>query len=344
MYLDRPIYAGLGFLLSIPLRGFRSFFVNNIGGSLSNYVPEFSGLVLLNAFILTVAILVLLYLMKAPMKLWSAMLLPFMILCGNEVTKVFFWTPHLQILNICVPIFSIALYDWLLKSIPSLRLKHFVFLGFTLGFSLLLYGAFVISIGGVFLIFFFYAKRWKIALLFLILSALPTLAWMSFVIYRTGSYHPGAVAIGREFVWFLDSLNQGGINQMQLKLSENLWVFGRTFLQVMTFPGLVLASCLVARAITRIKLTNNEVKSLNNLRLACLFHFLVALPFFAFMGFYAQRLTWSFVPIVVILLAAELKILSRSFSGKVRVGFEMIVVMVSVAYLGYWIARPGPWG
>ncbi len=144
-YIDRPVYTAIGFLLSLPLRGFRTFFEGTVGGRLGPLLPEFIAYILFNLAVLTAAALLLQELTGSRLRNNRALLLPFLIMIANPVTKIFLWTPHFQVLNLCIPVFSVALNYWLLNNVQSVRTAYFAVLGILLGFCFLLYGAFGIT-------------------------------------------------------------------------------------------------------------------------------------------------------------------------------------------------------
>jgi hypothetical protein len=353
----RPLYILLGWALAIPFRALPSEFteqylpnVNFMGLSPEHYLPEFSGFLLLNGLLLLASILLFRRLLGSTSLLNAWTLLPLVVLLANEVTKAFFWVPHLQIFNIFVPIASLSLYCWMQPRLQTLTWLHFSVVGLLVGFGALIYGSFAVTAVGAALCILVgegtNALRERLASKslqsFLLLGSffLPTAAWVGLVTSLTGSFYNHEIVKFRQFVWLGDSLAQGA-NVLFADLAANFVEYTHTVATVLAFPCLALASVV---AITLALNVSHRPDDLYKSRgFAVLLYFLSALLFYGLMGFYQTRLSWALVPAVLLILGMEIRQLEPALVGVARFAVKASLVIVSVAYLAYWVFTAGPY-
>ena len=337
---NRPLSVMLGWTLAKPFH-----MMGVATGS-----AEYAGFITLNFLLLLCACLLFTRISGARWLLDPLTLFPLSVIVVNQVTKAFFWTPHLQIFNILIPIASLALFRWIFEEAHPLGWWRAFLLGVALGIGALAYGGFAITAAGaaicimagrlvrVLRVFFGAAAR---AGLLLLAFLAPTAAWTTFVTYRTGSFYSREIDHYRQFVWMTDSLQTGGFSALLKDFAMMSGEFGDTLRVVMPFSLLTvgaLATLLYARGGLREIVRGNEM-----LLRSIVVYVTVDLLFFWLMGFYASRLTWTIVPAVALLIAVEMQALDRVASDGGRRALRGASAVATVLYMAYWYVRPGPW-
>ena len=162
------------------------------------------------------------------------------LLCSNELTKTFFWTPHSQIFNLLLA--SSAFY--LLSTFDKIRTtRNFIIINIIIGFGLFFYPVFgLLYFATLNLKFYDFGRRFVIAAA----SLLPYIIYPRLVDIFGGDYKNSAVSKFREFVWPIDGL----------KSKEKIAFFGDKFWSVFSsFPLIptliILMSVLVIAINTR---------------------------------------------------------------------------------------------
>jgi hypothetical protein len=69
----------------------------------------------------------------------------------------------------------------------------------------------------------------------------------------------------------------------------------------------------------------------------------VNIPFYALMGFYQTRLSWTIVPPLLLVLGTQIGRLELALSDRARLALRAGVVGLTISYLAYWIAKAGPY-
>ncbi len=349
VWQSRPLYPVAGWVAALPFRLVPTALVAPLlaragDARFGPYLPEFVGLLLINLELLVASVVLFQRLMGTPALFSPWTLLPLAILVVNEVTKAFFWTPHLQMFNLFAPVASLALFGWLRPRLATLRLRYFAVMGLLLGLGGLLYGAFAVTVIGVGVCVLVCEGRLAVKALRLLLLlaafAAPIALWIGFVVLRTGSFYSHEVAKYRQFVWMADALAQG-LPTFLVDLGRNLAVYSGMLITVALFPCLLLAAALLAR------LTVSGPPGVSRRdktgRFAVRVYLLAALPFYGLLGYYATRLAWSLVPAILLLLGLELQRLDAAVKGRPRLVLEAGLVALSALYVVYWVVRAGPY-
>jgi hypothetical protein len=277
------------------------------------------------------------------------MLVPLALLLLNEISKPFFWTPHLQIFNIFVPVLSLYLFRSIQERGTSLTWGHASGIGLLLGIASLAYGAFVVTAVGTFFSLLagqrFPASvkesfpRLARGVLVLGCFVAPLAAWVLFVIWWNGSFYSFETACYRQFVWLVDVASEGG-SALWLTLHRNVKRYLHTLVIVVALPVLLLA---VVTAIGYILgLARKQFRVDRDTGLSILWYGLASIPFYALMGYYATRLSWTIVPALLVVLGTMLQQL-RLGSGKFRAALEIGMVVLAACYFAYWIGKAGPY-
>lgn len=340
-YQGRPLYSILGFLLSLPYRPSRLEWIASVFNPVAYYVPEILGYACLNAMVLTVSILIFYRLVARKLSFDWLLLLPLTILTANEVTKAFFWTPHQQVFNLFIPLFSLLFYWWMIRRMETFRWIHFFLTGGLLGFCGLAYPAFgSVLLGSMLLVLV--KSRKKVAVLLLPVSFyIPILAWRTVVVLIKGSFYDAEVVEGRLFTWVADIFLD--FDAFKVAFVKNIADFSLTLVQVMSVPALVLLCLMVVRY------QHQRIQSAianpmpQELRIAFLVYYASAVPFLFLIGIYRTRLTWCLVPPLLVLIGRELKTLEGIWTSRRLVILKTMTTVFSLGYLIYWVLRKGPW-
>jgi len=171
---------------------------------------------------------------------------------------------------------------------------------------------------------------------------IPVLAWPAFVIVKTGSYYSQEVAIMREFVWMIDSLERGGVQYLAGDAFRRLGAYGETFLAVTVFPLLLLVALAVAQRLLRRDPPIPAGPSLFT-RNAIIYFLIADVCFFALVGTYETRLSWSAVPPLIVLVGLETQRLAAGLSPRQALALRVVALSVAFAHAGFWILRAGPY-
>lgn len=345
----RPLYPVIGWVLALPLHALGvAKLGRRIMGEGGATLPEYAAYVLLNWIFLIAALALFRRLVAARSYFEPRALLPVAAILVNEVTKAFFWTPHLQILNVLISVASLSLLVWMQERAPTITWWRAGAIGLALGVGSLAYGGFAVTAGAVALGLLFLGD--DRSLLRRVTSAapgiialfagfaLPIAAWTSFVIARTGSFYSHEVEVFRQFVWMRDSWTHGTLAG---DLVRNLGTYAKT---VGLVAGLSVCA-LVAVRVTASALHATREPSVRErlVRRAVVWYLVANVPFYAFMGYYQRRLTWTIVPALLVLLGYEIGHLESALSGRRRALLAGSLATVAACYIVYWIVRPGPY-
>ncbi len=339
-FQGRPLYSALGFLLSLPFRPFRSEWIAAVFNPLAYYFPEVIGYAILNAIVLTVSILIFFQLVECKLSFDWLLLLPLTIFTANEVTKAFFWTPHLQVFNLVIPILSLMLYWGMLQRLDTLRLRHFLLIGGVIGVCALAYPGFGSVVLGAMLLVLLKSKQKFAAFLMPVTFYVPILLWRMIVVLSTGRFYDAEVVEGRLFTWAMDIVLD--FDAFKVAFVKNIGDFSLTLIQVMSVPVFILI-CLMAfryRYQAQSK-TSNPIPQ--ELRIAFWIYYASAVPFLFLIGIYRTRLSYCLVPPLLVLIGRELKNLEGIWTGRPVFFLKVVTLMYSFGHLIYWVLRKGPW-
>lgn len=363
MRQNRPLYAVLGWVFARPFRllGLQSVGRHAIGVARQTYprgpnpaafFPEYAGFVTLNFILLLSAVLLFGRLSGGHWLFDPLTLLPLAMIVVNQVTKAAFWTPHLQIFNVLIPIASIALYRWMISEGRRLTWWRAGLLGLAIGIGALAYGAFAVMAAGAALCILIGdcsraqradlpSRAFRSGLLLLAFLT-PTAGWTAFVIYRTGSFYSQEFDLFRQFVWILDSLRAGGFPLLLRDLAARSLSYADTLRVVAKLP---LVGIAVLGGLLRAGKGLRETASADRTLLQAIALYATAnLLFFWLLGYYESRLTWSIVPGMALLIAIESRGLNRVMNDRGKRVLRGASVVATVLYVAYWYIRPGPWG
>ena len=267
---------------------------------------------------------------------WWALAPLALVVAGNQVVKAFFWTPHLQIFNILVPVVAVeAARRTLDRPLASWRQSALV--GLALGLSALAYGAAVIIVVAVVAAQVLGRRPRRLSPLLPLVLAFAAVvgAWVVVVEAVSGGFYNHEVRVYRQFVWIVDAIRGGDIGAA---VARNLHLFIDTTIPVVWLPVAVLA--VIALCSMRAPLSAGSRQRLAGAAIG----FASAALFYAPLGLYASRLSWSLVPPV---LVATGVLAQRVVDDRWRPMAWVCAVVVAVEGVGSLAAeliRRGPYG
>jgi hypothetical protein len=348
----RPLYPVIGWILSTPFRIFQfapvAKYLSGLDGRWSiGFLPELMAFIFLNWLLMIASIAIFLRLIASDavvFRVWEV--LPATILLVNEITKYAFWTPHLQIFNIFMPVVSIYMFCRVLEKQNSLTWRQMCLIGLMIGLSSLIYGAFgVTAIGTIICILwgkergtFKGDKLQRLKKCFLMGGSflMPMISWYIFIGVATGTVYNHEIVKYRQFIWLKDSFLKGA-PALMTDVSANIAAYLDTLLSVVAFPCLVLA---VVIFLTR-KLNTGNLRALyGDERWQAIVIYIVSnLSFYGLMGFYETRLSWTIVPAILVILGLTIRRLDGLLIGASRSVFHLFLTGTSSLYFAYWYLR-----
>ena len=337
---SRPLSFGLAYLIAQPIH-----FLPRITrtGPYRLLRPEYISYLIINFALIVVAMVWFTSLLQADVNAPAGpeLLFSLVVLSVNDITKVFFWSPHTQVYNLFIPCLTMYVTFRLIRRGEPLRTAQAALLGLAFGAGILIYGAFLIPVLSAVAIQLFLYRRLVPAVLVGAVTFVPYAAWVMFVRALTGSFYAHEVAKYRQYVWIADCAADG-IAACGPVVTKNFWTFFTMAAPVILVP-LVLVFCSRVARYVRPGPEPVPQSTLHALGLAIAMTFGITLVFLAMMGFYVQRLNWLLLPPILLALAVELRALRLSVPRRATWRFDASVVAVAVAYIVVLLERQGPY-
>ena len=244
-----------------------------------------------------------------------------LLICANELTKTFFWTPHTQIFNI---LFASSAFYLVSTSEKERSSKRFICLALLIGLGTFYYP--------IFALLFFVISNFRILnlpkrLLIVFGSALPWIAYRKIIVIFGGVYNNSAIDKFREFVWPIDGL----------KSDKKLLFFKSKILEfIYSFP--LFPSLLMLIVVLVISL---ECQSLIlTTRTKEVFYFwLIYFIFILGMGLAERRVTMGLIIYSGIALVYFIGSRANLINQKLLAGFLLTIIAWQVYS---WIFTNGP--
>ena len=225
-------------------------------------------------------------------------------LLSNQISKAFFWTSHQQLFNIFCPLFCLKI-GLNRRSLFTTNHKQYSIIIFC-GLLVLLYGSFWLLLPTILYSYYMYkkslgdVKQGRLLLAFsriIALFLLPTMVWLTFLKANGVAFYSYEVEHYRQFVWIMDAFNASIATLMHSGL-ENTINFFATFKQLLLYSCFLLFSLLfIYRGSLRFEESYDQFG-----RGLLTFIILSFIPFFWLLGYYADRLTFSIAPLLVIFI------------------------------------------
>lgn len=263
---------------------------------------------------------------------------------SNPITKAFFWTAHVQIFIICLPVISAYICVVLLKQ--RNQILRAITLGLSTGLLSLAYSSFLL-IPFVFLFIAIKMKRVRIWAVFAAFTLIPVISWQLIVrIFNHGFFYSHEVACCRQFIWVFDSIES---NNLISTIVNHFETYSNTFgnpgiLFPMISMGIVIISLLISIVNQpNLKQTNNEMKDLK-IPIQSTFILLVSIYVsLYFLGFYQSRLSWGLISAIFLILILLFQA-SQKFLNPIAVrNTRYLILAFTTIQLIFWMIIPGPW-
>lgn len=335
----RPLSFGWAYAVARPLRWI--FPRLTMPGPLGERTHEFVAYVLINVVLLVCAFLCFTWVLEAGTgcRAGPELLCGLVALGANDVTKLFFWTPHVQIFNLVIPCLSVYLAFRLLERQRALTPVQALGLGGALGIGLLTYGSFVIPLAVAGLIQLAAYRRLLPAVVTGVAAVAPYAAWMAMVTARTGSFYNHEVAAYRQFIWMGDCA-AAGVDACLPVVAANFRMFFNTAAPVVAIPLLLVVLSVMANQHWGQPVA--VLPARRALQQSIALTFVITLTFLALMGFYVPRLAWLLVPPLVLAIVLEVQGIVRAQRVSAR-WLALAAVALSLTHLLTLAARQGPY-
>lgn len=261
------------------------------------------------------------------------------LLVANPVTKLFFWSPHVQMFNILLPLLMvwtcIKLFGF------SGNNQRFYAVSAIAGILLLFYGSFLLLLP---ILLYGYWKHlrltnrlieWKNILtitLVLLIYALPLLLWIGYIQLQGTPFYSAEIAEYRQFIWIADALRAAPGNLFSALLSNTLQFINS--LASLILPAFFL---LAAFLYSRKQLSSTPFPA--SAKEQILPTLLFCLLFFWLLGYYADRLSFSLAGILYLTAALYLNSIptSRRFT-------VLLWTICLIAHFALIMGNPGYFG
>ena len=339
---SRPLSFVAPSVVARPLR-LSSWLVQH--GPYPPYGPEFVAFALINLVVLVASMLLFVRVLR--MARTSAaegmeVLLSLVVLGANDVTKLFFWSPHTQVYNLLVPCVTVYMSLRLLDSGRSLSWKQASLLGLGLGIGLLMYGSFAVTLLCACGIQVWRYRSVMPAALIGVVAVATYGAWVAYVVLTTGSFYSYETEMFRQFVWLLDCYHSGRAKCIP-RLRDDSGLFFNVLAQMTLVPLALLVVLRIARAVWP---APGDAPPVNrHLAIAIGACLGVATVLLLLMGgaFAMPRLYWVLIPPLMMLLAVDLQRLRIALSARGQRVLSGLVFAGTLAYLVVLTLRQGPY-
>ncbi|MBX3278749.1 MAG: hypothetical protein KF868_12165 [Acidobacteria bacterium] len=197
---SRPLYFATAWLISQPLRALARCCLPESTRRIENsqHLPAYTAYIIINWILLWFAVILFFKLLPYDPKHWPIYIFSGVVLAVNEVTKAFFWTPHLQICNIFVPVCALFVIRREQERGDKVNVFRQFWCGVTVGAATLFYEAFAVIAGAkaIYLLFrreaegdassnrFKITQRVQSVLMLTIGLLIPPVGWIAFVNHR----------------------------------------------------------------------------------------------------------------------------------------------------------------
>jgi len=329
---SRPLYALLGaaagypFAVALRLAG-RAGLVPASVLAQAHYYGIYVGYVLLNGLALLASLLLfrrLFWRITAGWgEGWQFYILAW-VLVANPITKTFFWTAHQQMFAFLVPLFCLALAEYLARR-PVLGWATLSGWALALGLLPLVYGSCVLVWPALAFGLLWPAhgtetnrSRWARTLGKLALSAalfaLPTLLWILLLRTQGTSYYNHEAERYHQLVWLLDV--------RQLPFASFMALLVRKEAEYLTSLHLMVGWLLLAAGLYLATSWRGSSSALLPKPLGAAWAWVSGWfgLFFALLGYYPERLAFTLLPLVLCLIAALLPHWPRRYARPIALG------------------------
>jgi len=340
---SRPLSFMVPYVVARPLQVFSWL---NDHGIYPPYGPEFAAFALINLVVLVVTMLCFITLMRMArtgIPPGIELLFALIVLGANDVTKIFFWSPHSQIYNLFVPCVTMYVIIRMLGAGRALSVRNAVLLGAAIGTGLLMYGSFsVLLICACATQLLAYRK---VVVPFLIGAAAVAIyaAWVVYVRLTAGFFYSYETEMFRQFIWLIDCYKTGADACVPL-LQQNAWLTLDMLAKMTMVPLALIVAVRVARWVwTR---DGNAAAPVNrHVGAAVAGSIVVAATLLLLMGrsYNMPRLFWVLIPPLLLVLVIELQQLRAALTVRGQRALAGIVFSAALVHLLIFALRQGPY-
>jgi hypothetical protein len=343
---SRPLYIILGSVISYPVSKIMDFIgFKNIDYSSKlrgkgqnkkiknvNKIPVYIGYVILNGIFLLISLILFNSLLTHAGVRQSTTFLFSLVLLYNLPVKEHFWTAHTQMLNILMPVYAIYLLLKIANYKSIISTRAIISISLSNGFLLLLYGNFLVLLPVIMLGILLNTKfnnKLSLANLPMVFLAFiaPSLLWILYLNMFTSGYYQHEMQVNRTFIWIFDYIKLGVgplVNQMMF----NAWAFFKTLDVVLIFLAIIF--------IFRFYKSSVFKGEYLTLKLSSFIVFLIIFIFLISMGFYVDRLSFTLVVPLVLIVALGVE---ENNNPKIKLLFIFLILLWSI----YQVTSYGPY-
>ena len=185
---SRPLAFGLAYAIAQPIH-----FLPRITrtGPFRLLRPEFISYLIINLALIVFAMVCFTSLLQADgdARAGPELLFSLVVLSVNDITKVFFWSPHTQVYNLFIPCVTLYVTFRLIRRAEPLRAAQAALLGLAFGAGILIYGAFLIPVLSAVAIQLLLYRRLAPSFILAAVSIVPYACWVMFVRALTGTFY-----------------------------------------------------------------------------------------------------------------------------------------------------------
>jgi len=269
-----------------------------------------AGYLLINLALLAAAIGLTGWLLRDVATPWPIIAAVVAVLVANNITKAFIWTAHTQIFNLLLPVALIAIVVRTVK--PDYPQRNRFLIAFGLGTLVLAYGTFLVGLPLLLISGEISRRRSRtpvtrsLVLRELGLGAVfvaPTVLWVAFVTAYVGSFYSHETSRYRQFVWVFDAA-ESGLGELVSQAVTFTGDFRATLTSGEIGPFLLLLAVALVSFVMRHRSGPSSLGEAD-LQLAALLTAGMLAVFLWPIGFYAQRMSFTIVPAILIFVALE---------------------------------------
>ena len=242
------------------------------------------------------------------------------LLISNNVTKAYFWTAHEQMFTFLTPMLCIYMLDFI-KGGNKLFSSTILFFSFLCGLSLLVYGNFALLAVSITAALIYYRAKFRTIAISASLIMFPTFCWILILRLKGVAYYNHEVAEYHQFIWIFNSL-QKSLTDLSMVARHNF----DTFLNSFNLP--ILVSAIMALLLMGLSFFRRLSEKANQIAFYCLFIIGIGFTFFYCLGFYQQRLTYTLMVPLLLLIAL--------FSNWLFVRMKVVSISILIVFVILW--------
>jgi hypothetical protein len=247
------------------------------------------------------------YVLKTTPRWFPVFPLMIALLISNPLCKAFFWTVHLQLFNILMPV--LALYIALHLNKKPKRFSSLLVISILSGALVLCYANAILLLPIICLSYWrekhviqkhVYSKKFFRLVMLIVAFFSVTILWISLLRIRGVVIYNNEVKVAREFVWMEDIMKRPMV--FWNELAANTKAFLKTF-PALGFTSLILLITSIGKK-KEIFQTFRQTKNDNQLKSTIslvIFTIILFVLFYWLMGYNAERLTTALNPFIIYL-------------------------------------------